>query len=273
MGDFRHSPGPVPGYRGWHQKWQVSRYKDQGGPEEALESSLFLGQYKDLRIRVVPSGRWGQIWVKGELQGVQLVKGLSLSFCLNGSLRFRVKGVTFLNNFHISCTVSYSFNDPKWPFLPRGIQITYKYNIPYSGSDWQGSTSVPVKTPASDRRPHFGIDAKKWHIQSQCVLYWRPWGTGKTFLYKCLIALCKLHDFAVISVVWTGIAAMLLPEGRTVHSRFKLPLNLHEHSISGLKVNSKEANGIKNARIIIWDEAPMAIKHVFPDVCRQAIKG
>lgn len=85
-----------------------------------------------------------------------------------------------------------------------------------------------------------------------------PGGTGKTFVYRCLISLCTLHDFAVISVAWTGIAAMLLPEGRTVHSRFKLPLNLHEHSISGLKVNSKEANNIKNARIIIWDEAPMA---------------
>ena len=85
-----------------------------------------------------------------------------------------------------------------------------------------------------------------------------PGGTGKTFVYRCLISLCMLHNFEVISVAWTGIAAMLLPKGRTVHSRFKLPLNLHEHSISGLKVNSKEAHNIKNARIIIWDEAPMA---------------
>ena len=81
-----------------------------------------------------------------------------------------------------------------------------------------------------------------------------PGGTGKTFVYQCLISLCKLHVFEVISVAWTGIAAMLLPKGRTVTSRFKLPLNLHEHSISGLKINSKEATSIKNATIIIWDE-------------------
>ena len=67
-----------------------------------------------------------------------------------------------------------------------------------------------------------------------------------------------LHNFEVIAVASKGIAAMLLPKGRTVHSRFKLPLNLHEHSISALKVNSKGADNIKNARIIIWDEAPMA---------------
>jgi len=53
----------------------------------------------------------------------------------------------------------------------------------------------------------------------------------------------------------------LLPRGRTVHSRFKLPLNLHEHSVSGLKVNNKEAAIIRSAKLIIWDEAPMANKH------------
>jgi len=64
----------------------------------------------------------------------------------------------------------------------------------------------------------------------------------------------------VISVAWIGIAAMLL-HGRTVHSRFKLPLNLHEHSVSGLKVNSKEVAIIRSAKLIIWDEVPMANKH------------
>ena len=34
-----------------------------------------------------------------------------------------------------------------------------------------------------------------------------PGGTGKTFVYRCPISLCTLHDFAVISVAWTGIAA------------------------------------------------------------------
>ena len=81
-----------------------------------------------------------------------------------------------------------------------------------------------------------------------------PGGTGKTFIYQCLIHLCMLQHFDFISVAWTGIAAMLLPRGRTVHSQFKLPLNLHEHSISSLKINSKEALKIKNVRIIIWDE-------------------
>jgi len=78
---------------------------------------------------------------------------------------------------------------------------------------------------------------------SVCRAYFtdEPGGTGKTFVYRCLIQSCINLEMQVISVAWTGIAAMLLPHGRTVHSRFKLPLNLNEHSVSGLKVNSKEA--------------------------------
>jgi len=98
---------------------------------------------------------------------------------------------------------------------------------------------------------------------SVCKAYFidGPDGTGKTYVYRCLIQSCINLGMQVISVAWTGIAAMLLPHGRTVHSRFKLPLNLHEHSVSGLKVNSKEATIIRSAKLIIWDEAPMANKH------------
>jgi len=59
--------------------------------------------------------------------------------------------------------------------------------------------------------------------------------------------------YDVIPVVWTGIAAMLLPGGRTVHSRFKLPLILTDTSVSSLKFNSKEASAIRKSKLIIWD--------------------
>jgi len=104
---------------------------------------------------------------------------------------------------------------------------------------------------------------KNEKFSKSCKAYFLdgPGGTGKTFVYQCLIHSCTQLGEQVVSVAWTGIAAMLLPHGRTVHSCFKLPLNLHEHSVSGLKVNSKEARIIHSAKLIIWDEAPMANKH------------
>ena len=63
---------------------------------------------------------------------------------------------------------------------------------------------------------------------------------------------------SVIAVAWTGIAANLLIGGRTVHSRFKLPLDLDSFRTCGIKTNSKEAEEIRRSKLIIWDEAPMA---------------
>lgn len=85
-----------------------------------------------------------------------------------------------------------------------------------------------------------------------------PGGTGKTFIYRYLIDKLFASRRIVISVAWTGIAAMLLKGGRTVHSRFKMPLKLNEDSVCALSANSREAGHIKSAALIIWDEAPMA---------------
>jgi hypothetical protein len=41
-----------------------------------------------------------------------------------------------------------------------------------------------------------------------------------------------------MTVAWTGIAASLLPEERTVHSRFKLPVPILETSKSSIRPNS-----------------------------------
>jgi hypothetical protein len=58
----------------------------------------------------------------------------------------------------------------------------------------------------------------------------------------------------------TGGACFFIdgPEGRTVHSRFKLPVPILETSTSSIRPNSKEAEAIRNTEVLIWDEAPMA---------------
>jgi hypothetical protein len=52
-----------------------------------------------------------------------------------------------------------------------------------------------------------------------------PGGTGKTFLYRALAATLRSQGRVVICVASTGIAALLLPGGRTAHKRFLLPLD------------------------------------------------
>ncbi|KAG7537158.1 Helitron helicase-like domain [Arabidopsis suecica] len=90
-----------------------------------------------------------------------------------------------------------------------------------------------------------------------------PGGTGKTFVYKTLIAKLRSSKQVVLPVASSGIVALLLPGGRTAHSRFKIPLNLTEDSMCDVKPNTMLAELLLKTDLIIWDEAPMSYRHTF----------
>ncbi|GJY03462.1 ATP-dependent DNA helicase PIF1-like protein [Tanacetum coccineum] len=81
-----------------------------------------------------------------------------------------------------------------------------------------------------------------------------PGGTGKTFLYKTIIARLRSEQMIVLAVASSGIASLLLPAGRTTHSRFVIPLELMENSTCGIKQNTHLAELMHHVRLIIWDE-------------------
>ena len=85
-----------------------------------------------------------------------------------------------------------------------------------------------------------------------------PAGTGKTFVYNTIMHIMRGKGKTVFPVALTGIAATLLDGGRTVHSRFKLPVPLNETSTSSIKPGDIAAHQLRNCDLFIWDEAPMA---------------
>uniref|UniRef100_A0A0A8ZWF2 ATP-dependent DNA helicase n=1 Tax=Arundo donax TaxID=35708 RepID=A0A0A8ZWF2_ARUDO len=86
-------------------------------------------------------------------------------------------------------------------------------------------------------------------------------GTGKTFLWNTLLNSIRGRGNIALAVASSGIAALLLPGGRTPHSRFKIPLNIQEHSVCAIKKNTQLAELIQHTSLIIWDEAPVNHKH------------
>lgn len=94
--------------------------------------------------------------------------------------------------------------------------------------------------------------------KERCFFVDGPGGTGKTYLYETIYYYCVVEGFNCIITAWTGIAASLLPTGRTVHSTFKLPLNLTETATCNIRNNSTEWRKLKKADIILWDECSMA---------------
>ncbi|OWZ12200.1 LOW QUALITY PROTEIN: Helitron helicase [Phytophthora megakarya] len=94
-----------------------------------------------------------------------------------------------------------------------------------------------------------------------------PGGTGKSFLIEQLLAKVRLEGGVAIAVASSGIAT-LLTGGRTAHSMFRIPLKPNEHSTCGISKQTQKANLIRQARLIIWNEAPMMHRSCFEAVDR-----
>ena len=67
----------------------------------------------------------------------------------------------------------------------------------------------------------------------------------------------------VIVVASSGIASLLLPRGRTAHSKFKIPVPIFENSTCNIHQGSQLAELLNQTSLIIWDEAPMVHKFCF----------
>ncbi|QRV95937.1 ATP-dependent DNA helicase PIF1 [Ceratobasidium sp. AG-Ba] len=98
-----------------------------------------------------------------------------------------------------------------------------------------------------------------------------PAGTGKTFLYKTLCYTLRGQGKIVLCVASSGLAALLLPGGKTAHSLFKIPLDIHEDSTCNISKNSQLSQLLLQTDLIIWDEVPMQHRYcaeAFDRTCR-----
>lgn len=85
-----------------------------------------------------------------------------------------------------------------------------------------------------------------------------PGGTGKTFVYNTLCNRVRSEGWIVLCVASSGIAALLMPGGRTAHSQFKIPIDgLSEESVCSIPKESNLAGLLRVTRLILWDEALM----------------
>jgi hypothetical protein len=88
-------------------------------------------------------------------------------------------------------------------------------------------------------------------------------GTGKTFLWNALVAYLRGYKRIVLTVASSGVAALLLPGGRTAHSRFKIPIDLDENGVCDIRRCTMLSSLIESASLIIWDEALMTHRKCF----------
>ena len=71
---------------------------------------------------------------------------------------------------------------------------------------------------------------------------------------------------SVVPVAFTGLAASLLDDGQTVHSRFGVPLEVHETTT--WRHDDPKFKDLKECDVILWDEVSMCSKHIIRSVDR-----
>ena len=101
-----------------------------------------------------------------------------------------------------------------------------------------------------------------------------PGGCGKTFIAQTISSYFRGNGKIVLNVASTGIAATLLDRGKTVHSQFKVPLEITETSTCDISESSRSGlvQLLRKASLIIWDEAPMSHRFVFECVMRTLLE-
>ncbi|PWZ52035.1 1,4-dihydroxy-2-naphthoyl-CoA synthase, peroxisomal [Zea mays] len=89
-----------------------------------------------------------------------------------------------------------------------------------------------------------------------------PGGTRKTYLYRVLLATLRSQGKIAVATATSGVAASIMPGGRTAHSRFKIPLTIDDGAVCSFTKQSGTAELLRKASLIIWDEASMTKRQV-----------
>ena len=116
----------------------------------------------------------------------------------------------------------------------------------------------------SSQRSVFDFVMSKLRNFEQCLLFVDArGGTGKTYTLNAILAAARTISGSetlspALALATSGIAATQLKGGRTFHSRMRAPLDIKEHSVLDISVQSPFANIVKQSVLIVWDEAPMA---------------
>lgn len=98
-----------------------------------------------------------------------------------------------------------------------------------------------------------------------------PAGCGKTYLENVILKYLRgnyYNNGFFIGVATSGIASMLLEDGATAHSVFKIPLQLDANSCCHISKQGILAKNIKKLKLLIWDEVPMIHRFVVEAIDR-----
>jgi hypothetical protein len=148
-------------------------------------------------------------------------------------------------------------NNYRIPIPPGNFQF-YEQEEQHVFDEAEGARMLHSLT-ATQRQHYNKILAAIESDEGKCFFLDGPGGSGKSYLYQTLTHNLRSQGKSVLCVASTGIAATII-QGMTAHKQFGIPVPCHENSTSKIRPNSIEANNLREASLLIWDESSMAHK-------------
>ena len=104
----------------------------------------------------------------------------------------------------------------------------YRREIDYDQAEQQAFVEQNVPLLTADQRQVYDCFCSMVDGDEGGMLFLdAPGGTGKTFLINLILAKLRSEGKIALATASSGIAATLLTGGRTLHSTFKIPLDLY----------------------------------------------
>ena len=178
--------------------------------------------------------------------------------CINDLLNREGKSLADFPSMEQSVIVAAPANDNHNEPLENSLEIgTTKYN--QLNSEQRMIVDKVLYAARNENENYEGTN---------CIFVKGQGGSGKTYLYETIYHILNSENIKVSSMAFTGIASILLPKGKTVHKTFGLPVPLFSDSSSNILEQSKEAEILKETKVLIRDEAPMAPRYALEIVDR-----
>ena len=95
-----------------------------------------------------------------------------------------------------------------------------------------------------------------------------PGGTGKTFVLCALLSAMRCDGYISLGTALSAAASKLLPNGSTLHSKLKVPIQIKETSLCDFSRSNGTGKLLLDTKLLIIDEVTMGHKFIYEAIDR-----
>ena len=124
----------------------------------------------------------------------------------------------------------------------------------------------PENKPLNEEQQQFYDLVTK--TEEQCFFLDGPGGCGKTYLLTAICSYFHRRKEKVWVCASSGIAATVIPSGKTAHSMLKIPIECMDNSTLNITKGSTIWKELRQVKLLVYDEVSMASKNILDAIDR-----